>query len=955
MDYILNRLNRKIDIEENNLNKLTLSRERLEYCLIFLLDYLWNMNFDMMLLDDKMDMILRLQNLQIGDIVSMVGKLNINKQVLGNKAFKEIEKYPNIRNNALGHGYTHMDDAEDVVFVLQDIYNKISDEIQLFSENWTIIYVKSIKDGIAKGEKYAIDGLPDLWECNQCIYEFAQDRVYAFNENLQYIKLSPFIEIRSDGEEKYIFRKLKEKLTGQVVFNQLISTGISEKNFIELAELCAEELSEKRISANLTIMNNFKCNYKEYIVNGVDQGIKQVKDFIIKNSANVNATIWGHGGAGKTACIQKVCMDIFHGKMKKLDYIIFLSAKDRVYNTYTGQIDSLNDEHPIRTYEDIMFSIGNMICSSGNKEITVKDIENEFINFSGKILVIIDDLETFERGEIQKIKDLIPKLDAHVHKIIFTTRSNQIIGQEIAFNEMDIAEMTNFLISDIATRHPTYTERFKEVCKDEKIVKSIHEATDGRPLFLFQFVEIFIQSGLDGNKWKELKSSENAKEFLYGRIYGYLAEKSQILFCAIYKIVDTESLLFSKEMLKFIVSKYVGENEFDSTFTELIKLKILELYEAENYRIYSKEIVAIMGEEFRKQSSNFQSYVSGQQRKVGGKQGVIKSIYQARLDEANNLRQYGNKLEVEERYRSLLRDNKTPIEIKRKSLCNLCSYYQITVLDNSMAIKTYEDFISLFRNDATICRLYAQTLWTEGEKAKAIQNIEMYFSDNKIETKSNPEMAYLLLAYRANFLLEKFCSLEAPITDQGMTRKYSEKKNAIIDSMIKFIAEKQITHIVDTSNPQWKNFTPKIKHNAEMLISQVLKIYVILSTIHIKYVHEGIKVLAFANQHLGQQYTTFLSKTKKELYSIENEINGHSLNQFSVEEGNIGFGMVVGVKNYGAFIQLNAEQTGLLHISKIGNEYIPCIFDELKVGEILCVRIDKIDTNTGKISLETVK
>lgn len=36
MDYILNRLNRKIEMKENDLNKLILSRERLEYCLIFI-------------------------------------------------------------------------------------------------------------------------------------------------------------------------------------------------------------------------------------------------------------------------------------------------------------------------------------------------------------------------------------------------------------------------------------------------------------------------------------------------------------------------------------------------------------------------------------------------------------------------------------------------------------------------------------------------------------------------------------------------------------------------------------------------------------------------------------------------------------------------------------------------------------------------------------------------------
>lgn len=310
MDYILNRLNRKIAMEENEADRLILSRERLEYCLIFLLDYLWDKNFDKLLFDDKINVINKLQNLQVGDIVSIIKKLDVEK-IISNRVFREIDKYPKIRNATLGHGYTHSDCAEEIVTALQNIYDIICRDIEILCQEWAIIFVKKIDEGKAKGEKYLDNGLPDLWTCDQSIYEFYPNRTYAVNKDLQYIKLSPFIEVQNDGESKFVFRKLKEKLTGKVIFNRLISTGTMEKEFKELAEFCVEELTDRRISANSTIMNNFDCNYEKYIDEGVSQGIKQVHEFVEKNNASVNATIWGHGGVGKTACIQKVCMDFF--------------------------------------------------------------------------------------------------------------------------------------------------------------------------------------------------------------------------------------------------------------------------------------------------------------------------------------------------------------------------------------------------------------------------------------------------------------------------------------------------------------------------------------------------------------------------------------------------------------------------------------------------------------------
>lgn len=172
-------------------------------------------------------------------IVSIIKKLDV-KKIISNREFREIDKCPEIRNAALGHGYTYSDYAEEIVTALQNIYDIICRDIEILRQEWTII------------------------------------------QDLQYIKLSPFIEVQNDGESKFVFRKLKEKLTGRVIFNRLISTGTMEKEFKELAEFCVEELTDRRISANSTIMNNFDCNYEKYIDEGVSQGVKQVHEFVEK-------------------------------------------------------------------------------------------------------------------------------------------------------------------------------------------------------------------------------------------------------------------------------------------------------------------------------------------------------------------------------------------------------------------------------------------------------------------------------------------------------------------------------------------------------------------------------------------------------------------------------------------------------------------------------------------------
>lgn len=69
-----------------------------------------------------------------------------------------------------------------------------------------------------------------------------------------------------------------------------------------------------------------------------------------------------------------------------------------------------------------------------------------------------------------------------------------------------------------------------------------------------------------------------------------------------------------------------------------------------------------------------------------------------------------------------------------------------------------------------------------------------------------------------------------------------------------------------------------------------------------------------------------------------------------LEAGTIVQGKVSGITPFGAFITLEGNKTGLVHISEIALEYVKDINDHLKMGDAVTVKILSVDEK-GKISL----
>ena len=67
--------------------------------------------------------------------------------------------------------------------------------------------------------------------------------------------------------------------------------------------------------------------------------------------------------------------------------------------------------------------------------------------------------------------------------------------------------------------------------------------------------------------------------------------------------------------------------------------------------------------------------------------------------------------------------------------------------------------------------------------------------------------------------------------------------------------------------------------------------------------------------------------------------------------GDIVDGYVTGIQPYGAFVSLDEETQGLIHVSEIQSGYTKNIQDVLKISEIVQVQIIDIDEYSQKISL----
>ena len=769
MDYIVAKLRQERAIAKTLDEKRRYAdycRIEAEYALAFLLGYLWNKSLPNLdaLDDDACESIFdNIARPSIGTIVDICRRLDLEGDIFGKKSQNWAQEYAKIRNASFGHGFLFDDKLDDVVNNLEALLEGLFADGAVLQRELDIVLVSKIVDTTAKGIRYSIDQRKHPWQCSTEVAPFRPGNTYVMFGANHYHRLSPFIVLTED--QIYVYKSVSDIMTGRTQYNQLFQTGVMIRNWEDFSHDRSND-GVRRKSRNGTILNVYKRNYKNYI----DMHFKRrIWTFLVEDRASVCATIWGHGGIGKTATVQSVCDDLSVGK-KWFDYIVFASAKDRAFSYLSGNIAQI--EEPIDSYSGLVRCINATMGAQQTEAI------EEIVRFEGRILIMIDDYETFREDDQHKIQDFIKKLDTNRHKVLITTRAAAIkTGERIDTQELGATETTSFLEKILESEEfSTYSLPEGVELRSDKNQQQIHEITEGRPLFIFQFAHTVVQSGIEDALSTVFKNREEAIDFLYGRIYSYLSREARIVFCAISQLVTENDMTNLLSKLRYVVNMESKERNFDSCIQELAALRVLEIVNEDLFTVYSVEILNIMRERFATISNLTVSDIVSRVSHVKPDKSL--DVEEALLRRADNARQAHTPEDVEAMYRQILnRKDKSPVHTRCRALRNLAVYW-VSERDNvERAIQVLEEFHSEFEHYPEVAKLLADLHWRNGRVNRSIEVLAEHFGPGIWEREGREnslELLGLSLIYQSKAIIERSEDLEA---DQRAGR-LSEKQFA---------------------------------------------------------------------------------------------------------------------------------------------------------------------------------
>ena len=396
MDFILKKINQKLNIfsMQEQVSELNIySQVRMEYLLFLALGYLWNKNISNLDEQKKEKVFNQILNPTIGSIVQIIRDLDTEKEILSKEVSKSFNNYPEYRNQLIGHGYTFSNKSGNIYEKLNSLYENIEKSQSFFMKNlWSFYTVVKLDNDYYYGIKFSPNGDEEPFKIiKKSIRNLSMEvgNVYISNDleassANSFFRVSPFIHLLPDSSSVFCFSKISEKLVGKVTYNKIFETDRLSLEWPEFETLQIQNDGRRIKTQNGTIRNIYNNNYKKYI----DIGVKnKLITFLKDGKSSVAAILWGHGGVGKTATIQSVCDDFSNSERKFFDYVIFLSAKDRIYNIHTGDVNDITDR--VVNYHDLLASINNLIFDTSLSNTS--EIEKEFINFQQKLLLVIDD------------------------------------------------------------------------------------------------------------------------------------------------------------------------------------------------------------------------------------------------------------------------------------------------------------------------------------------------------------------------------------------------------------------------------------------------------------------------------------------------------------------------------------------------------------------------------------
>ncbi len=725
MNYISYLLNRRITFLRSSNRKNELEphyQAKFEFYLLLSLGYVWNKNIERIDELEKEQILNTILRPSVGSIIEAIRVVDVDHEFFGNKKLKKLSEllnsYPSIRNELIGHGYSFEDNIDNYLDIFDKLFAAFDNNDTIVTKDFDIIKVDALQNSIYFGTSFKPDGNYLAWQCPKQSHEFEIAHIYIYEKSSNsYSEISPFIYIE-DESSIFLYRSIEERLTGRAKYNKLITTGSKVFESLAFQNITINNDGVKIKHPNGTIINVFEKNYSKYIDVGI---VPDVIKFLTKNKSSVYATLWGHGGVGKTASIQYICDFLCQQPSRSFDYIIFLSAKDRYYNYYKGEVNTIDDK--ITSLNEIFLYINKVLFG---KESFGRD---EILNFEGSLLVIIDDFETFSSDEKKHISDFINELNINHHKVIITTRSAMLItGVEIQSNELSVEDTASFLRKALLNEFPTFNISLIE--KDLGSIdfkQKLHKITSGRPLFILQFATLLVQNGGVNDIINfDIKSTPNARNFLYDRIVDYLSLDAKNMFLAIGLLADNNDHTGLLDNLRYILNLEDKEDRFQSALNELVKLKLVHV-EEKFFKVYSPEIHDLMKDYYQKKTNDYDGNITSRFNSIAERKDLETEL--ALLEAANASRSMSNASEVENKYRYIINRKKTSKETKLKAILNYASYLSLNG-QNEKSVKLFDDYYPIFRNNYAFINNYSKYCWSNNDndiKRKSITIIDDYF------------------------------------------------------------------------------------------------------------------------------------------------------------------------------------------------------------------------------------
>lgn len=805
MDYILNKMEDSLKLNEllnDKFNLLKYHQARAEYILVLLLSYLWNKNLkqDKLSPDDifKIYSSISNRNFTIGTLIRVIELLDVESEVITDASVKKtFEHYRNTRNEEIGHGFIFSDASDKLILEFENLYTDFSKlSTKIIKNEFEIILILQIDNNLYKGISCKSNGTFSIWKCSIKNYNFNINEIYAqITENgvLNYYRLSPFVGFEMKGGtniDYFIFSKINNPLTGGATYNFLSKSG--RKSDLEWSELINTGVvldGNLKVSKNNTTANDFIPNYKNFIDIGIIK--EEIKKFLINNKAQISANLWGHGGVGKTATIQKIIDEFLKSEKKHFKYILFLSAKNTIFNTETGKAESIEADNIIGDFETLIGSIYSILIR--DTETNVNQQELQIKKYSeGKTFIVIDDYESFNSLDKEKIIKFVNSLNLDFFKVIITTRSSAEITGSLAIpiNELDANKTRMFLMELVKNdKNILNKDEIEKSLKISQNIKKLHLITDGRPLFIEYFKNILTRVDFHDAIQADIKSSKEAIGFLYGKIYDYLSSIAKNIFISIGQMNLGDDLSLLIEHTKFI-SDNDNENieAFKNAINELEEYKIIKIDESSKYiKLWAIEVLEPMKTAFNSSKNLDLKSLINQRVKLVIENKSAESIPEVYFQEAEKMRLDGNKTvtQIEAAYRRILKIKESSKSLKLDTLYKLGTYL-ISQGYRDKAIKTYDTYEKLFRDNSIFIKRFSYLCYgskNKNHRDKSIQILLDYINNkkhrNEISLSTKLEIYAIVVMRKNTFFTDEIdeirnVQLIGRVTKLEYTKSYKE-------------------------------------------------------------------------------------------------------------------------------------------------------------------------------------